>query len=144
MFMACPTCGGTMRAPDGTEIRIEGTNAHEVEKVFRGAVEDHYDRQAAAQRVGPWASGAFYLLAFLLVVAVLAVVANVVPIWALPPVLVAGLLGVSVIGALQLRHDRRLSERGFLRLMALTLRQLPLVGNGDPTCDERPEPDAKP
>jgi hypothetical protein len=83
-----------------------------------------------SRHVSPWVSGSFYLLALLLVLATLAVIANVVPIWILPAVIVGGLLGLSLIGTLQLRQDRRLSEEGFLRLMWLTLRQLPLVRTG--------------
>jgi hypothetical protein len=38
-----------------------------------------------------------------------------------------GLIGVTIIGAFQLRQDSRLSEEGFLSLMQATLRQFPLL-----------------
>src|SRR5664280_1298350 len=44
-----------------------------------------------------------------------------------PIVIVGALLSVSVVGALQVRQDDRLNERGSLRLMADPLRRRPLV-----------------
>gem|GEM_PF-2957605 len=41
--------------------------------------------------------------------------------------IVGALLSVSVVGALQVRQDDRLNERGSLRLMADPLRRRPLV-----------------
>lgn len=122
--LRCRHCGATAYLPDGTTIRVQGHSAQEVERVFREATKDAHER-SMSRHVSPWVSGSFYLLALLLVLATLAVIANVVPIWILPAVIVGGLLGLSLIGTLQLRQDRRLSEEGFLRLIWLTLRQLP-------------------
>jgi len=41
-------------------------------------------------------------------------------------VMLLALLGASVLGAFQLRHDEKLTERGFLRLMLVALRKLPM------------------
>jgi hypothetical protein len=54
-------------------------------------------------------------------------VGRVLAAWALPLVIVGAVLLVSVVGALQMRQDDRLSERGFLRLMADVVRRLPLL-----------------
>jgi internalin A len=48
--------------------------------------------------------------------------------WLLPAVILGGLVFVGLVGALQLRHDDRLSEKSFLALVGLTFRQLPLLG----------------
>jgi hypothetical protein len=129
----CATCSAISRLPGGTTIEVQGENASEVEEVSRKLTQDAHERYAA-RRVGPWVSGSFYLLALLLVLAMLAIIANVVALWVLPAVIIGGLIGPSVVGALQLRHDEGLSEQGFLKLMGLTLRQLPLIrpGGKDP------------
>ncbi|MFB7668576.1 hypothetical protein ACFC1R_32425 [Kitasatospora sp. NPDC056138] len=73
----------------------------------------------------PWASGSFYLACVTVVVGLLLVAGSVLPAWTLPVVIVGAVITVAAIGALQLRHDDRLSERGFLGLMGDTLRHLP-------------------
>ena len=62
---------------------------------------------------------------FLVVISALLVVARILPVWAVPVIMVGGLLGVSILGAFQLRHDEKLTERGFLRLMLVAVRTLP-------------------
>lgn len=57
----------------------------------------------------------------------LLVVGSVLPLWALPIVVVGVALVVSIVGVLQLRQDDRLSEIGFVRLMGDTLKLLPLA-----------------
>lgn len=78
-------------------------------------------------RSSPWTSGSFYLFALVVVIAASAGVAHTLSWLAVPAVLVAGVIGVGVIGALQLRHDDRLKEKSFLSLMGETYRQLPLI-----------------
>jgi predicted benzoate:H+ symporter BenE len=73
---------------------------------------------------------------FLVVVSALLAIARVLPIWAVPMVAVGGLLGASVLGALQLRHDEKLSERGFLRLMLVAVRKLPMSVTGPASSDQ--------
>ena len=48
--------------------------------------------------------------------------------WVLPVVTLGGLLLTTVIGALQLRHDERLKEEAFLKLMGMAFRQIPFLG----------------
>jgi internalin A len=76
----------------------------------------------------PWASGLFYLFACLVVIATLGMLARALPWYSLPVVLVAAVILVPVIGALQLRQDQGLSEKGFLELTKLSLSQLPVIG----------------
>lgn len=78
----------------------------------------------------PWISGSFYLVAFVIVVVLLMVVANTLPLWALPIVIIGALLAISIIGAFQLRQDERLSQKNFLELMLMTFKRLPLISRG--------------
>ena len=83
-------------------------------------------------RSGPWSSGSFYLTVFVVVIVALLTVAKVLPIIALPLVLLGGILTVSIIGAFQLRQDNKLTQKNFLELMALTFKYLPWLRKQDP------------
>jgi TRAP-type uncharacterized transport system fused permease subunit len=86
----------------------------------------------AIRRASPWVTGLFYLASLVVLATVFLIVSRTVDVLALPIVLIAALLGVSIVGAFQLRHDDRLAERSFLDLMGLTLRSLPLLRRSDP------------
>jgi internalin A len=75
----------------------------------------------------PWASGSFYLLAAVLLLVLIGAGAKLLNWWLVPMVIIGGLVTVTVIGALQLKQDSRLTDSSFLKLMALTFRQLPLL-----------------
>ena len=75
-----------------------------------------------------WANGSFYLFAVLIVLAAVGYLAGNLPLLALLAVIIATALLIPIIGALQLRQDNRLREKGFLELMWLVVSQLPLLG----------------
>ncbi|MGB6688454.1 MAG: hypothetical protein WBE76_11480 [Terracidiphilus sp.] len=75
----------------------------------------------------PWISGSFYLAAFAIVLAILLAAARTIPLWALPIVIAGALCAVSVIGALQLKQDRGISDKSFLALMGLAFKQVPFL-----------------
>jgi hypothetical protein len=75
-----------------------------------------------------WANGSFYLFAVVIVLAALGVLAENVSPLVLPLLLIAGVILVPVLGALQLKMDERLSDKSFLELMRMSLSQLPLIG----------------
>jgi internalin A len=75
----------------------------------------------------PWVSGSFYVFVFAVVICGLGVLANTVPVFVLPILLIAGVIFIPVIGALQLRQDERLSDKSFIKLMEITVGQLPLI-----------------
>jgi hypothetical protein len=87
-------------------------------------------RRAAESPKSPWATGSFYLAALLVVGILFLVMAKTVSAWVLPIVLIASMLAVSIIGALQLKNDARLSEKSFLALMGLAIKSLPLLRRG--------------
>jgi hypothetical protein len=84
----------------------------------------------------PWVSGSFYLIVFIIVVVALSVAGQVLSIYALPIVVIGGLLALSIIGALQLRQDERLSEENFLKLMALSFKYFPWFKRRDVEIDK--------
>ena len=75
-----------------------------------------------------WANGSFYLFVFVIVIAGIAVLGNVIPVYLFPLAIVAGAIFVPLIGALQLRQDDRFSEESLLKLMGMSYAQLPLIG----------------
>jgi hypothetical protein len=126
----CAACSGTYYLATGrdvTEIHVSGDNADEVETVIRQLAADDAARREAARLRSPWFSGLFYLMVAVVIISLLLVVGRLAPWWAFPLVVLGAVLLVSVVGALQMRQDDHLTERGFLKLMGDVLRRLPLV-----------------
>jgi internalin A len=88
-----------------------------------------------------WSNGSFCLIAFVVVIATIGTLARLIPILALPLVLIGAVILLPIVGALQLRNDDRLKEKTFIELMGLFARQLPLLrGSERPNHEEqRPE-----
>jgi small GTP-binding protein len=76
-----------------------------------------------------WANGSFYLFLFVVVILSIGYLAGSLPIQNLIAVIIAGIIFIPLIGALQLRQDNRLSEKNFMELVKLVIAQLPLIGN---------------
>ncbi|MGW6700027.1 hypothetical protein [Nocardia sp. NPDC055049] len=119
-------------------IDVRGVNANEVRDVTRSLVDDlevHRREQDALR--SPWFSGLFYLAVLCVVIVLLLAAGRVLPIWSLPVVVAAAAILVSVVGALQMRQDDRLSERGFLALMGDVFRSLPtLLSRSETKADD--------
>jgi internalin A len=75
----------------------------------------------------PWKAGSFYLVAFVVVAVVLALIGIYVSWIAVPVVLIAALLAITVIGAMQLRNDVRLKDESFVKLIIEFYKRLPLL-----------------
>ena len=120
----CPSCAMTIATPSW-RLDVSGDRAEEVKDVARTVAADMANRGAPGRT--PWLSGSFYLAAIVVLVALFLVVAQIASPWLFPLVVIAGILALSVVGALQLRQDSNLSETSFIKLMALALRQLPLI-----------------
>ncbi len=75
-----------------------------------------------------WANGLFYLLTFVVVILGLGFLAGSLPFYALALVIIGGSLFVPLIGVLQLKQDKNLSDKSFVELVRIVLSQLPLVG----------------
>ena len=76
-----------------------------------------------------WVNGSFYLVAVVVVLALIAYISKQIAWYALPIVLIAGLLLVGVVGALQLKNDKLLKDESFVQLMIETYKRLPLLKN---------------
>ncbi len=118
-------------------MRVAGSHADGGTRIYNIEHYHESDQQPqpsspAAEKVTPrsaWTSGLFYLFAFISILATFAaMIGETLPIWALPGIIIGGLLAVTTIGALQLQQDRRLSEKRFLELMKLAFAQIPLLG----------------
>jgi hypothetical protein len=86
-----------------------------------------YRATFAARRPSPWVSGSFYLATFVAVLTAAFAVTRLLPLWVVPPAFLVSLIAVLLVGALQLRHDGRLTEGGFLQLMKATMTRLPAL-----------------
>jgi hypothetical protein len=75
----------------------------------------------------PWKSGSFYLVGFVLILCVVGFIAIKLPWYLVGMVIIGSVLAISIVGALQLRHDDLLSEENFLQLMIETFKALPLL-----------------
>ena len=127
----CSSCGTSLRWGEDS-IEVTGTNADEVLRVTRSLVEQRAERKRLAS---PWVSGSFYLSCVVVVMALLLTAGKVLPLLALPIVIIGAVLLFTVVGAFQQRHDERLSEKSFLQLMLATLKNLPLVLKRGDTSD---------
>ena len=132
---------GTSATPHGfaTDGQASFAEVERVLKAYKATLAKELDGREEALRVrvakgaprpNPWVSGSFYLAVAVVLLTLLLVISRTVPWWAFPLVILGGLIGVTVIGAFQLRQDRALSEEGFLSLMLATLRQFPLLRKG--------------
>ena len=75
----------------------------------------------------PWTSGSFFLVALVVITAAFAITSTYVPWYAFPIILIAAILAVGIVGALQLRNDEGLAETNFMSLMIETYKRLPLL-----------------
>jgi hypothetical protein len=74
-----------------------------------------------------WANGLFYLLVFVIIFGVLGYFAQALPLYTMALIILGGILLIPLVGAFQLRQDRRLAERSFMDLIKLVIGQLPLL-----------------
>ena len=140
----CPTCGADVRIGRGRDAyraSVSGTNAQEVQRVAAHLVDAEQRRRGEIEQrrrsrlSSPWATGSFYLVVVVVVIGILLVAGSVAPWWTLPIIILGGVLILTVVGALQMRQDDRLSEEGFLQLMRDALLRLPLLVKGGTKSD---------
>jgi amino acid transporter len=89
-----------------------------------GLIRDH---QAIARDIlgrSAWFSGSFYLTVFISIVTLISAAQNFVSGWAFPIVVIGGAVGTTIVGALQLRNDGRLSEENFLSLVRISFQRI--------------------
>lgn len=98
-----------------------------IEQTSRGGnVLDNKSEQNAKKN-NAWSNGLFYLFTFIIVITGLGVLARTIPVYLFSVVVIAGIIVIPIIGALQLRNDDRLSEKTFIELIKVFAGQLPLI-----------------
>lgn len=116
-----------------TEIDILSTERIEFAKIYQELENAKQDFQFLHQRLEKinnttaWMSGSFYVFSTILIITVLAVISSILPWYSVGIIFVSGLLAITIIGALQLRNDKNLSEENFIQLIKETLKHLPVV-----------------
>jgi len=93
-----------------------------------------------------WGNGLFYILLFAIIITGIGVLSNNVSPWALPIVLIAGILLFSIIGAFVLRSQGNsgLSQKNFLKLILEAFKLVPLLRKSDSNPNETDETEKEP
>jgi len=81
----------------------------------------------ATRPSSPWASGSFYLVALVVIFLSVVLAFKMVPPWAIPLVIIAVVLLLTIIGAFVLKSMPGFTNESFLKLMAMVYRQVPLI-----------------
>ena len=86
-----------------------------------------HKRHITKKQKTPWVTGSFYLVLVIVVISALTIVGKLLPLYALPIIIIGCLLFLSIIGALQLRNDDKLCEKNFVQLMMLSFKYIPFL-----------------
>ena len=121
--LATPTIINNFLSP------IQKLNLQQSQQGNNTMTENHPKPQPPIKVKSAWANGSFYLVIFIVVVAGIGFLGSNLPFPVLCVVIIAGVLFVPIIGALQLKQDDRVKDETFLELMKLVIGQLPLIGN---------------
>ena len=113
---------GVVRSLNTTVDRLQEFLAEITEQL--GGGDSLIDNAGAILKRSPWFSGSFYLTCFAVVIVLISISQRIVAGWSFPLVLAAGIVSTTLIGALQLRNDDRLSEIGLLTLIELSFKQI--------------------
>jgi internalin A len=127
--------------PISVKVVLDGIEAEDKRSE---RAEDRAEETALNEKIGSrkaikvgnssWRSGSFYIAAFVILLSAMVgaaiLVTNYVSLQAgitLSLILIASLLAVGIVGALQLRHDDKFSDDNFLQLMVEAFKRLPLL-----------------
>ncbi len=124
-------------AEDEAEIKAPATHGESVGA--GGAAVAPAREPVAAQAPAPekpsgWRTVGPILAAYLVILGSLAVTSNYVSPWLLPVVLIATVLLVVIVFAVQMTQDETIGEKSFVKLMGMALKRLTLLrgtGQGD-------------
>ncbi|OUL30406.1 GTPase [Nostoc sp. T09] len=91
--------------------------------------EDNSKPEAQVTLPFAFRNGMFYVFLFSIVFNTIGIFAGLLPIYSLALTIIGTVIIMTLIGVLQLRQDDRLSEKSFVDLVRMVLKQLPLIGN---------------
>lgn len=97
---------------------------HEPKKLYMDTSEEQIRSKLPKSS---WSNGLFYLFAFVIVIGGLGFLSGSIPLYTLALIIVSGIIIVPIIGAFQLRSDKKITEENFIELIKLVLKQLPLI-----------------
>ncbi|MEB3191813.1 MAG: COR domain-containing protein [Snowella sp.] len=107
---------------------IQDLDLRHSEQINNTMIEKSPDSQPVKVK-SAWANGSFYLFVFVVVVAGIGFLGKQLDFIVLCVVIIAGVLFIPLIGALQLKQDDRLKDESFVALMKMVIGSLPLIGN---------------
>jgi hypothetical protein len=137
------------------QLSISAGNAAQIKREFYARMKDQFGEEGAAlalsiltigiertttnihvevnmkppaKKQNPWVGGSFYLVVGLSVMIVLGWMGQVVSPWAIPAVILGGLLLVTIISLFTALQSEAIGERTFNKVMILTFQQIPLLG----------------
>jgi hypothetical protein len=84
-------------------------------------------KSASADPKSSWANGLFYLFVFVVVVALVGFFASQFSLATLIVVILAGMIAVLLVGVLQLKVMNNITDKSFIELIGLVVKQLPLI-----------------
>jgi hypothetical protein len=118
-----------VRPNRATELKQQYINANLPHDGFDKPLQD---KPLKSEKNNPWISGTFYLFAYVVVLIGLVVLIRFLPWYAVPPSVIALILLLTVVGALQLKNDEHLKDKSFVELMKLVLKRLLMLKDSMP------------
>ena len=85
------------------------------------------DSKKNIKQINPWISGSFYLVSACVLITLVMILGKLVPLYVFPIALVGGIIIFTIVGALGLRNDEKLSEKVFVELMIESLKYVPFI-----------------
>lgn len=79
----------------------------------------------------PWKAGSFYIFIFVIIISTFTIVTQYVDLYAVPLIIMGGLLTIPIIGIFQSLNDRTLSEKGFLKVIIESYKHVTLIKRGN-------------
>jgi Flp pilus assembly protein TadB len=98
--------------------------AQELENA-RGDLMFLMNRKNKINNTTAWMSGSFYVFSAILIMTLLAVISSLLPWYSVGVIFAGGLISVIVIGVLQLRNDKNLSEESFKKIIIEAIKNIP-------------------
>lgn len=83
------------------------------------------DKKNKINNTTAWMSGSFYVFSAILIMTLLAVISSLLPWYSVGVIFAGGLIAVIVIGVLQLKNDKNLSEESFKNIIIEAIKNIP-------------------
>jgi hypothetical protein len=125
----CLSCGERIIQPD-EEPALSDKDFKDIPIIEKSPVEQLREKNGTVKRKDPWLSGSYYLVIIALLLTLFLSLTNIINSLFLPLVLIITLLGISLLGAFQMRFDKTYKATNFLKLIFLAFKKF-LSGHGE-------------